>query len=251
MEANRKVVGFTKDVTRRLQGALGDALLGVYVHGSAAMDAFVYPTSDIDMLAVTTRELTDEERRRVGEVLLDPDMPCPGAGLELTVVTDESLNIPSQSPAFELHVCTVPESRKFVDGRGHPGDPDLVLHYAVCRGRGVARFGPPPEEVFPLIDRAWVLEAMLDELAWAYEHATPAYTILNACRAVQYADTGELTSKFEGARWMIEQRKRPMIVQIALREHRGRPKAGPTRDQAKWFVDYATERLSAALDDEE
>lgn len=251
MEANRKVIGFTKDVTRRLTGVLGDALLGVYVHGSAAMDAFVYQRSDIDMLAVSHRELTDEERRRVAEALLDPEMPCPGSGLEFSLVTDESLNVPSKSPAFEVHVCTVPERRKFVDGRGHPGDPDLVLHYAMCREHGYATFGPAPKEVFPLVPRAWILEALLDELQWAIDNQSPTYTILNACRAVLYADAGELASKSDGAHWMIEKRRRPMVVQFALRDHRGRPKVLPTTEQAEWFLDFATERLTAALEREE
>jgi|SRR3990172_12471724 len=251
MEANRKVIGFTKDVTRRLTGVLGDALLGVYVHGSASMDAFVYPTSDIDMLAVSHRELTDEERRKVGEVLLDPDMLCPGSGLEFSLVTDDSLNVASESPAFEVHICTVPAKRKFVDGRGHPGDPDLVLHYAMCRARGHATFGPPPREVFPLIPRDWVLEAMLDELHWAYINADTTYTILNACRAAQYAETGMLVSKLEAGHWAIEQRHRPMLVQYALRAHRGKPKMLPTQEHAKWFVDFASEKLTAALEAEE
>jgi streptomycin 3"-adenylyltransferase len=251
MEANRKVIGFTKDVTRRLTRVLDDALIGVYVHGSCSMDAFVYPTSDIDMLAVSTRELTDVERRQVGEVLLDPGMPCPGSGLEFSLVTDDSLNIPSKSPAFEVHVCTVPERRKFVDGRGHPGDPDLVLHYAMCHDRGYATVGPAPREVFPVVPRSWVLEAMLDQVAWDYINSDNATTILNACRAVQYAETGQLTSKFEGGHWAIEHRHRPMLVQYALRVHRNKPKMVPTAEHAKWFVDWANERLNAALDEEE
>ncbi len=251
MEANRKVIGFTKDVTRRVTSVLGDALLGVYVHGSAAMEAFVYLRSDIDMLAVSLRPLTDEERRRVGEALMDPEMPCPGSGLEFSLVTDESLNIPSRSPAFELHLCTVPEKRKFVDGHGHPGDADLVLHYAMCRDRGYATFGPPPKEVFPVVPRTWILEALLDELQWAYENESATYTILGACRAAEYAATGQFTSKFEAGRWMIDQRKRPMVVQMALRDHRGRAKMLPTREHAEWFLDYATEQLTAALDAEE
>ncbi|HMO96120.1 MAG TPA: hypothetical protein PKD27_08350, partial [Tepidiformaceae bacterium] len=130
MEANKKVIGFTKDVTRRLQAAIGDDLLGVYLHGSAAMEAFQYLRSDIDMLAISKRALTDAESRRIGDLLMAPEMPCPGSGPEFSLVTDESLDVASKSPAFEVHLTTVPSDRKFVDGHGHPGDPDLILHYA-------------------------------------------------------------------------------------------------------------------------
>ena len=121
----------------------------------------------------------------------------------------------------------------------------------MCRERGYATFGPPPREVFPLIPRSWVLDAMLDELHWAYLNADSTYTILNACRAAQYAETGQLTSKFEAGRWAVEHRHRPMLVQLALRTHRGRPKTVPTQEHAKWFVDFATERLHAALEAED
>lgn len=250
MEANKKVTGFTKDVARRLGGTLGDELLGVYLHGSAAMEAFQYLRSDIDMLAISRRELTDAERRAVADVLMDPEMPCPGVGLEFHLVTDGSLDVASKSPAFEVHLTTHPEDRKFIDGRGHPGDPDLILHYAMCRARGRAVVGPAPEEILPMVPRDWVLEAMLDELEWALEHAPPHYCILNACRAVQYADTGELVSKLEGGHWFTKTFKHSAPVHYALREQNGRAKIPPTHQQAEDIVRVAVERLNDALWDE-
>ena len=55
--------------------------------------------------------------------------------------------------------------RKVVDGHGHPGDPDLVLHFAVCHALGYAPFAevPPP----------LVLARVADELTWAAEQAAP------------------------------------------------------------------------------
>jgi hypothetical protein len=250
MEANKKVVGFTRDVTRRLQGALGDDLLGVYLHGSAAMEAFQYQRSDIDMLAISRRDLENAERRLIGEVLMDPDMPCPGSGLEFSLVTDASLDVASKTPAFEVHLTTVPHDRKFVDGHGHAGDPDLILHYAMCRARGRAVYGPEPGVILPLVPRDWVLEAMIDELDWALEQAPPHYAILNACRAVCYAETGELVSKLEGGQWYTRTRKHTGPVHFALREQNGRAKIAPTPQQARAIVELAQEVLNDALWDE-
>jgi hypothetical protein len=247
MEANKKVIGFTKDVTRRLQSALGDDLLGVYLHGSAAMEAFQYQRSDIDMLAISKRELEDAERRLVGEVLMDPEMPCPGIGLEFTLVTDASLDVASKSPAFEVHLTTLPHDRKFVDGRDREGDPDLILHYAMCRARGRAVLGPAPQVILPDVPRDWVLEAMLDELEWALENAPPHYTILNACRAICYAETGNLVSKLEGGHWFTRTRKHTGPVHYALREQTGRAKVRPTDLQAGAIVEIAQEALNDAL----
>ncbi len=250
MQANKKVVGFTKDVTRRIQSVIGDDLLAVYLHGSAAMEAFQFQRSDVDMLAISKRELTDEERRALVDLLMDQEMPCPGSGLEFSLVTDESLDVASKSPAFEVHVTTDPADRKFIDGRGHPGDPDLILHYAMCSARGRAVFGPPPGEILPVVPREWVLEAMIDELDWAIDNAEAHYAILNACRALQYAETGELTSKLEGGHWFTKTHKPSGPVHFALREQNGRSKAPSTPQQARTIVDLALERLHDALVDE-
>jgi len=254
MHLQRKIMGFSRDVGRRLDRALGQNLIGLYLHGSATMGAFQYLRSDFDMLAVVERPLTKDEQRVVAELLMDPEMPCPGSGLELSIVTDASLDVESHSPPFELHLCTVPEARTFVDGHGHPGDPDLLIHYAVAREKGRAIIGPPPEEMFPLIPRSWVLEAMADELGWALANATPGYAVLNAVRALRYAYTGDFVSKQEGAYWFFRQRKNMMPVRLALKQHLGRAATGPTPEAAERFVAWALDEINRVrmdLDEDE
>lgn len=254
MHLQRKIMGFSRDVGRRLERALGDNVIGLYLHGSATMGAFQYLRSDFDMLAVVEEPLTKDEQRLVAELLMDPEMPCPGSGLELSIVTDASLDIESHSPPFELHLSTVPEARTFVDGHGHPGDPDLLLHYAVARARGKAISGPSPEEMFPLIPRSWVLEAMADELGWALANATPGYAVLNAVRALRYAYTGELVSKQEGAYWFFRLKKHMTPVRLALKQHLGRSEYGPTAEQAERVVGWVLDEISRVrmdLDEDE
>lgn len=254
MHLQRKIMGFSRDVGRRLERALGDNVIGLYLHGSATMGAFQYLRSDFDMLAVVEEPLTKDEQRLVAELLMDPEMPCPGSGLELSIVTDASLDIESHSPPFELHLSTVPEARTFVDGHGHPGDPDLLLHYAVARARGKAISGPSPEEMFPLIPRSWVLEAMADELGWALANATPGYAVLNAVRALRYAYTGELVSKPEGAYWFFRLKKHMTPVRLALKQHLGRSEYGPTAEQAERVVGWVLDEINRVrmdLDEEE
>lgn len=254
MHLQRKIMGFSRDVGRRLERVLGDNVIGLYLHGSATMGAFQYLRSDFDMLAVVEEPLTKDEQRLVAELLMDPEMPCPGSGLELSIVTDASLDIESHSPPFELHLSTVPEARTFVDGHGHPGDPDLLLHYAVARARGKAISGPSPEEMFPLIPRSWVLEAMADELGWALANATPGYAVLNAVRALRYAYTGELVSKPEGAYWFFRLKKHMTPVRLALKQHLGRSEYGPTAEQAERVVGWVLDEINRVrmdLDEEE
>jgi Domain of unknown function (DUF4111) len=80
-------------------------------------------------------------------------------------------------------------------------DPDLLLHFAVCRRAGVAVAGPAPVQVFAEPPRGWLLERAAAELRWAVRHGDFAYRVLNACRAWRYLEGDVLGSKVEGGRW--------------------------------------------------
>jgi hypothetical protein len=180
-------------LTAEVVAVVGDRLVGVYAHGSLLLGGYLPERSDIDVLVVVEDALTTDEQAALASRLQEESLPCPGVGLELSIVTRAVAAAPSARPAFELHVTTAPQDRKVVDGHGHPGDLDLVLHFAVCR-----RLDP---DVFAEVPRALVLAQVADELTWAAEHNPSEYAVLNACRAWRYAVDGELVSKVDGGRW--------------------------------------------------
>ena len=149
---------------------------------------------------MVSRSLRPDEKRGAAEALAA--LPAPGAGLELSIVTEASLKSVPERPRFELHVTTGSDA-KVVDGERHRGDSDLVMHYAVCRERGVAVLGPPAAEVFPPVPRAMLLASFIEEVAWGLEHAPMRYAVLNACRAWAFAEGAGLLSKVEGAEWAL------------------------------------------------
>ena len=57
-------------LAERLKAALGDDLVGVYLHGSMALGGFNPQLSDLDVLAVTRRRTSDDEKREVLEILV-------------------------------------------------------------------------------------------------------------------------------------------------------------------------------------
>jgi len=140
--------------------------------------------------------------------------------LEFHIVTRASAAVPSKAPAFELHMATGRTQHRVVDGRGHAGDTDLVMHYAVCRDHGRALFGPPPGDIFAPVPRAWLLKAFAGELRWAREHAPAVYQVLNACRSWRYADDSLLCSKSDGAVWARTRAGDPALIDAALRIRR-------------------------------
>jgi streptomycin 3"-adenylyltransferase len=188
-------------VTAGLTSVVGPALVGVYLHGSAALGGWSAERSDVDLLGVVARPL---ERRAKGEIsarLNHPSLTCPApAGLELSLVTAAVAADPPRRPPFELHVTTGPSPQLHLGGPAAT-DPDLLLHFAVCRRAGVAVTGPGPVEVFAEPPRMWLLERAAAELRWAVRHGTFAYRVLTACRAWRYLEDDVLGSKVESGQW--------------------------------------------------
>jgi hypothetical protein len=185
------------------------------------MGAFVPSRSDVDVLAVTRDTLAASVKKVVAKGLSDVALPCPGVGLEMSIVTVESAQTPSDSPAFELHLNT--QGNRVVNGDGHAGDPDLVAHFAMARARGVALLGPPVEDVIAPVDRQHLLRSLADDLAWAIERDDlRGYAVLNACRALRFAREGVLCSKLEGGGWALNESVADAgLVGTALRRQSG------------------------------
>ena len=191
-------------VAGALTGALGSTLVGVYLHGSAVLGGFDLRRSDVDILGVCAAPMPSEVKDRAARALGQEALPCPAQGLELSIVTRDAARHVTRRPRFELHLTTAPGDSKVIDGRGHPGDPDLVLHFAVCRVAGrLIGPGRPVGEVFAPVPPAILLEQLAAELEWAPRQATAEYAVLNACRAWRYAADGAIVSKVDGGRWAL------------------------------------------------
>jgi streptomycin 3"-adenylyltransferase len=188
-------------VTAGLTSVVGPALVGVYLHGSAALGGWSAERSDVDLLGVVARPLERRAKREISARLNHPSLTCPApAGLELSLVTAAVAADPPRRPPFELHVTTGPSPQLHLGGPAAT-DPDLLLAFAVCRRAGVAVAGPGPVEVFAEPPRMWLLERAAAELRWAVRHGTFAYRVLTACRAWRYLEDDVLGSKVESGHW--------------------------------------------------
>ena len=207
-------------VAAGLTTVLGRVLVGVYLHGSAALGGWEPARSDVDLLVVASRPLDPCEKQVIGARLQHPSLYCPGVGLELSVVTAEVAADPTRLPPWELHATTGREP-KVVDGAGHPGDPDLVFYMAVCHRAGIAVTGPPPAEVFAAPPRPWLLERAEEELRWAVAHDSSfAYRVLTACRAWRLLDEDMLDSKVGAGEWARPKLSTPGLIDAALAAQR-------------------------------
>ncbi|MGH8834201.1 MAG: nucleotidyltransferase domain-containing protein, partial [Actinomycetes bacterium] len=145
-------------VVSTLREHLGGELVGAYLHGSLAMGGFTPGRSDIDILAVCASPLSPNRRGSLGEALAAIPRPPSGGALELSLVTEAAARTPSAARRFEIHVSTH-EEPSVVDGADHPGDEDLVIHFAMVRERGHLLVGPEPAELFTAPDRVVLIRA--------------------------------------------------------------------------------------------
>lgn len=202
--------------TRAFRRVLGRQLQGLYLHGSLAMGGFDARRSDLDLLGVCRRRLSNSEKRKMIEAMLSiSGSPRP---IVMSIVAHTDL-VPWRHPApFQL--CWSEDWRghyrqQLNDGtwrrweREHPRDGDLAAHVAMTRVRGRALFGPPPAAVLPFVPESDLVQSLTSDGRWALrllrKHPAMArYAVLNACRRQALVRRGFLLSKVEGADWAME-----------------------------------------------
>jgi streptomycin 3"-adenylyltransferase len=219
---------------------LGSQLTGAYLHGSAVLGGFDVRRSDVDLLLVCDRRLAARDRTALVSALTNEALSCPATGLELSVVQRTVTAHPTPRPPFELHINAAQGAATVVDGKTALGDPDLVLHFAVCRAAG-RPIGPSAavEEVFGVVPRDLVLGQLLRELAWAGDEAPGEYAVLNACRAWLFADEGRLVSKVAGGEWALTRVDDgdAALIASALRRQHCQPSPMLTPAAVREFLD--------------
>lgn len=189
---------------------LSEAVTGVYLHGSLAMDCFNPARSDLDLLVVVERSMTAQEKRRIAVQLLRiSNQPV---GIETSFIASQQINPWRYPTPYEFHYSEMwrqPMSKALVDGSwkswndAEQHDPDLAAHITILRERGVTLFGAPIRDVFAPVSPADYADYLLSDWAWLAAHSTenPVDTILNACRIYAYLRDGLITSKREGGEW--------------------------------------------------
>lgn len=198
--------------TAALQSVLGDALLAVYLHGSAVSGG-LQPQSDIDLLAIVDRALSDDQRNDLTKTLLrisarHPAVPGGPRCLEVMVfvLSDLSENGLPASAAFIYGEWL----RDQFEAGGMPmptRDPEYTLVLAQARQEAVSLIGQCASELLPEISLKHLRQAMADALP-ALLHALRGderNVLLTLARMWRTASTGEFVTKDAAAAWAIPQ----------------------------------------------
>jgi streptomycin 3"-adenylyltransferase len=236
---------------RPADGSPPAALRGAYLHGSAALGGWVAQRSDVDVLLVADEGIGEEGVRAVGELVAEASADCPGAGLEFSLVTVDQAARPRPPHAFLLHGGKDLTGMRLVYGAEVSGDPDLIMHYVVCRAAGITLYGAPPGELIGPVGRGVVLRYLAGELDWGLLHGTESYAVLNACRGLEYLDGGQVVSKIAGGEAALRRGTGPdELIRQALDQQRAVADARPPGPAAIDFVRGVSARLAGAASED-
>jgi streptomycin 3"-adenylyltransferase len=197
------------DVVHIVTDILGEDVVGAYLHGSAVLRG-LRATSDIDVLAVSRRHTTVEERRRIVQRLLEISgrraTRGPARPVELTIVVQGDVR-PWRYPPHaeflygewlrdEYEAGTVPS----------PGPaPDLAPLIAMVLLGNRPLLGPPPAQVLdpvPAHDLRRAIVAGVPNLLNDLESDT-RNVLLTLARIWTTLATGEIRSKDAAADWVV------------------------------------------------
>ena len=213
------------DLTDGLKQTLGDRLVGVYLHGSLALNCFNPLRSDIDLIVVTNTSLPSSTKTLLTLFLLKASRkPAP---VEAYIIRRDALDHWKFPPPFEYYFAE--EWRQafgqaIINGetlwaREDQVDSDLAEHIGLLRRRGISLLGPTPNELFPIVPEEDYLDAVFQDLlgerhGLSTASAKPVSVLLNACRAYAYLHNEQILSKEEAGEWAASAfppRYRPVI----------------------------------------
>lgn len=189
---------------------INDNLIGIYIHGSLAMGGFNPNSSDIDVLVVTNKSITVENKRKLAQFLLIySNSPFP---IEISFLNLEHLQNWQHPCPFDFHYSEFWRERyendllkgtfKFLNGNINT-DIDLAAHITITNHRGICLEGTPINKVFPLVPQSDYISSIIADFQECLENIedNPIYCTLNLIRVFWYLKEGVISSKQEAGSW--------------------------------------------------
>lgn len=197
--------------TEMCQAILQKNLVGVYLHGSAAMGCFHPETSDLDLIVIVADSLSDPVKLTFMNEVVRLNEFAPQKGLELSIVKREFCKPFVYPTPFELHFSPVhlpwfrSAPQDYVNHM-HGVDPDLAAHFTILGHCGIVLYGEQIPAVFAPVPRADYLCSIWLDIENAHEDilTDPVYIVLNLCRVLAYARDELILSKEAGGQWAME-----------------------------------------------
>lgn len=210
---------------------LGAHLLGAYLHGSAVLGGF-RPDSDIDVVVVSARRSSADQKRRLIELLLalsgGPSSPTSGRPIEFDVVVASEIRPWRYPPRFDFHFDELLRDR-FESGEVEPWsgstNPDLASAITMALIGDAPLVGPPAADVFDPVPREDYLDAILRDIQTVDEYLPwdTRNVVLTLPRIWSAVATDRVDSKESSALWALPRlpADHRIVLERALAAYRG------------------------------
>lgn len=198
-------------VVALVREVLRDAVLGIELHGSSVVGG-LRPTSDLDLLVVTSRRTTEPEQRTLIERLLPMSGPGDPSGrsrpIDLESVAQGDVR-PWRYPArldFQFGDWYRPAYARGDFAPWNAANPDLAIVLEAALQADRPLFGPPPSDLIGPIPWSDVRRAMLDSIPdlLSYLEGDERNVVLTFARIWATLVTGGFQAKDGAAAWAIE-----------------------------------------------
>ncbi|OJV64900.1 MAG: hypothetical protein BGO41_15030 [Clostridiales bacterium 38-18] len=198
-----------KQLNHNLLELLGESLVGIYLHGSYAMNSYHPITSDIDLLVVVRETLNKQTKRAIIDKLIELSYFGPKKGFEVSVITASVAKALKHPLYFELHFSYFHLERYLSDKNylcENGYDPDLIAHVMVTKARGIRLYGEAIQKIFGAVKPHDFIDAILYDLndLKLDSEANMTYYVLNLLRFYYYLKDGGIYSKVEGGSKALE-----------------------------------------------
>jgi hypothetical protein len=246
-----QVSALLRELAERLPAILGRNLVGIYLYGSLTQRAFDPRRSDVDLIVVTRRDLSDAQFRRLGAWLARASESNPWTTrLQMIfLIRDEVLTMDSKACLYQFGK---------LDRGGSDGNPIIWMNVLES---GVVLHGPRPETFVPDITREILFEALVREVGYLREEMIEkpesewrgvpsyrAYAVLTLCRILYSHRHGTIVSKKRAAKWALGNlpERWHEITERALESDSRRPSSIPL-SRIKKFIAFADAQLHAVM----
>ena len=238
--------------TESAKEILQDNLVGIYLHGSSVMGCFNPQKSDIDLIIVVDRPLSDDVKRAFMEMVVACNAQGPAKGIEMSIVLRDVCKPFVYPTPFELHFSAghlewYEEDPEEYIREMNGEDKDLAAHFTIINKRGRCLYGAPVEEVFARVPHRDYMDSIWFDVESAEEEITEytMYLTLNLARVLAYKEEGLVLSKKEGGEWALRnlpEEFRPLITD-AMREYSENADIVYDTDLARRYAAYAVKRI--------
>ena len=233
--------------TEAAKEAFGEALTGVYLHGSAVMGCFQPERSDLDLILVAEDSVPDEAKLTFMERAVELNAEAPAKGLEFSVVRRAVCKPFAYPTPFELHFSNMHLEAYRKDpvqyvARMRGVDKDLAAHFTVLNNCGVVLYGEEIPNVFGPVPRVDYFDSIWSDVEAArYEIVQdPVYFTLNLCRVLAQARDGLVLSKQSGGEWGLQNlpEEQLPVIQAALESYKTGHPMGQSEKELLNFAEY-------------